>query len=260
MKNWVNTSKLMFEEYIGSFSDLPEEFIKNFSIKRDHSIRVASISNEIAQNQKFSQDECKLAYFIGIFHDIGRFKQLLEFNTFNDSKSVNHAEYSIDVLKEHKFLQKLHCENEEIVFAAILNHNKLNIENGLSSNQLKFAKLIRDADKLDILDVLSDYYSRIKGEPNHTLTWELPQSSKISEKVFQQIRRGELVSKNNVENQADVKLMQLSWVYDFNFRISYELLLKNRYLEKIYNSLPKNDRVIEVYRNIKIFVENKIYQ
>jgi hypothetical protein len=34
--------------------------------------------------------------------------------------------------------------------------------------------------------------------------------------------------------------------------------VKNRYLENVYNSLPKNDLVIEIYRKIKVFTENKI--
>ena len=51
--------------------------------------------------------------------------------------------------------------------------------------------------------------------------------------------------------------MQLSWVYDLNYRPSFELMMEKRYLEKIYNSMPKNDTVIEIYRKVKVFVENK---
>lgn len=69
---------------------------------------------------------------------------------------------------------------------------------------------------------------------------------------------GKLVSKKNIVSEIDVKIMQLSWVYDFNFRPAFEYLLKNRYLENVYNSLPKNDLVIEIYRKIKVFAENKI--
>jgi hypothetical protein len=51
----------------------------------------------------------------------------------------------------------------------------------------------------------------------------------------------------------DVKIMQLSWVFDINFKSSIEMIFQNRYLEKIYSSLPKNDTVIEIYRKIKVF-------
>ena len=66
------------------------------------------------------------------------------------------------------------------------------------------------------------------------------------------------LSKKNIASEMDVKIMQMSWVYDFNFRSSIELLLKNRFLEIIYSTLPKNDLVIDIYRKIKVFTENKI--
>jgi len=57
-----------------------------------------------------------------------------------------------------------------------------------------------------------------------------------------------------------VKIMQLSWIYDINFKASVEIILNNRYLEKIYSSLPKNDTVIDIYRKIKIFANNKLFE
>jgi hypothetical protein len=207
-----------------------------------------------------NEQEINLAFLIGVLHDIGRFKQLVEYNTFNDAKSVNHAELGIGVLKENKVLEKLHCEFESEVFTAIENHNRFGIEKGLSENEIMFSKLLRDADKLDILKVLSDYYTNKNSEPNHTLTWELPKSNKVSEKVYIDILANKQVEKKDVLSETDVKIMQLSWVFDFNYKASYEYLLKNRYLEKIYNSLPKNDRVIEIYRKVKVFVENKLFK
>jgi hypothetical protein len=52
--------------------------------------------------------------------------------------------------------------------------------------------------------------------------------------------------------------MQLSWVYDINFKPTFEYLLKNRFLEKIYNTLPKKDIIIDIYRKVKVFAENKL--
>ena len=259
MEKWVDTSKEFLIQYIKSFQNLNAEHAKNFDIKKEHSFRVAEISKELAMKQNLNEQEISLAFLIGILHDIGRFKQLVEYNTFNDAKSVNHAELGISVLKENNVLEKLHCEFESEVFTAIENHNRFGIEKGLSENEIKFAKLLRDADKLDILKVLSDYYSNKNAEPNHTLTWELPKSNKVNEKVYHDILANKLVEKKVVLSETDVKIMQLSWVFDFNFKASYEYLLKNRYLEKIYNSLPKNDKVIEIYRKVKVFVENKLF-
>ena len=259
MEDWVNSLNKWYNSYYDSFTGLSVNQKKNFNIKKEHSLRVADLSVQLAGKLEFSIEEQKLVYFIGLFHDIGRYRQLVDFNTFNDAKSVDHAEYSIQILKEQKVLEKFDIENEELIFTAILNHNKLKLPQKLSEHEIKFARLIRDADKIDILKVLTEYYSNRNATPNHTLTWELPKGTSVSSIVSKEILDGKLVSKENVISEIDVKIMQMSWVYDFNYRPSFEYLLKKRFLEIIYSTLPKNDLVIEIYRKVKVFLENKIY-
>lgn len=257
MEEWVNLSKVKFEAYYNSFRGLSEEQSKNFAIKKEHSLRVAEISYTLADKLQLSEDEKYLAFVIGLFHDIGRFNQLLEFNTFNDSKSIDHAEYSVKVLNEGDFFSKLNERQIEIALVSIANHNKREIPKKLNEEELRFAQLIRDADKLDILKVLTDYYTNPRAVANHTLTWELPKGGTVSSEVSKQILNGVLVSKEKVTNEPDIKVMQLSWVYDFNFKPSFELLMQKRFLEKIYSSMTKNDTVIEIYRKVKVYSENK---
>ena len=260
MESWVNNLSKWFNTYCDSFKGLTAEQENNFNIKREHSKRVADFSVQLADKLGFSFEEQKLAYFIGLFHDIGRFKQLKEFNTFNDAKSVDHAEYSVEVLKDEDVFKKFEIEDEDLIITAIQNHNNLKLPEKLLEQDLKFAQLIRDADKIDILKVLTEYYSQRNGVANHTLTWELPKGNAVSKAVAKEILDEKLVSKNNVVSEVDVKIMQMSWVYDFNYRPSFEYLLKNRFLETIYNTLPKNDLVIEIYRKVKVYSENIIYK
>jgi hypothetical protein len=184
---------------------------------------------------------------------------LIEFDTFHDEKSIDHADRGVKFLRITNLFEILNISNKELVFAAIQNHNKFKIQDGLTGQELLHSKLIRDADKIDILRVLSEYYTQRKGLANHTLTWELQKGTTVSPSVAKEVLAGKIVSKKNVLSEMDVKIMQLSWVYDINFRPAFEYLVKNRYLENVYNSLPKNDLVIEIYRKIKVFTENKIY-
>lgn len=260
MEDWVNLSKHKFEEYFDSFKGLSKEQTNNFQIKKYHSIRVADLAVLLAEKLTLSEEEKHLAYFIGLFHDIGRFKQLVEYNTFNDSKSVDHAEYSVKVLKEGSFCEPLNEQQTECVYVAIQYHNKRTLPKGLSKDMLMFASLIRDVDKLDILKVLTDYYTNTKTTPNHALTWEMPKGVAISPGVSKEILAGSLVSKEKVVNELDIKVMQMSWVYDINFKPSFEVIMAKRYLEKIYNSLPKNDTVIEIFRKVKVYAQNKFIE
>jgi len=259
MEKWIKSVSSWFNTYCDSFKSLTTEQKRNFEIKRGHSFRVADLSVQLAAKLDFSDEEQKLAYFIGLFHDIGRFGQLVEFNTFDDTKSIDHAAYSVDVLKNEKVLKQFGIENELLIYESILYHNKLKLPADLKERELVFAKLIRDADKMDILKVLIDYYSNRNATPNHTLTWELPKGTTISPAVAKAALNEKLVSKENVESEIDIKIMQMAWVYDFNFRPSFEYILKNRFLESIYDTLPKNDLVIEIHRKIKVYSENKIY-
>lgn len=258
MEDWIKNAKDWFENYCDSFQNLTDQQQLNFSIKKEHSYRVAQIALSLSGKMNWPEEEVKTAFLIGLLHDIGRFRQLLEYNTFNDDKSVDHAELALEILKEVNPFESLSFENQETLYTAIQNHNKFTIKNNLSEHELEHSKLIRDADKLDIYKVLTDYYSSRNVKANHTLTWELEKGTKVSPEVAKEILAGKIVSKKNVLSEIDVKIMQLSWVYDMNYRISAQQLLDSRYLQIIYNSLPKNDLVFDIYRSIKVFGENKI--
>ncbi|KAF0236503.1 MAG: Metal-dependent phosphohydrolase HD subdomain [Prolixibacteraceae bacterium] len=258
MKEWIDISTNWFNAYCSSFNRLTESQSSDFTIKKEHSLRVAAIALSLAEKLEWTDEEQKIAFLVGLLHDLGRFRQLVEFDKFSDEKSVDHAGEAVKILKEENLFDVLQIENRELIFAAILNHNKFKIQEGLTGQQLLHAKLIRDADKLDIFRVLGVYYANRNGKANHTLTWELPKGTAVSPLVSKEILAGKMVSKKNIASEMDVKIMQLSWVYDLNFRPTFEFLVKNRYLENVYNSLPKNDLVIEIYRKIKVYTENKI--
>lgn len=258
MKEWISISTTWFNNYYNSFKELTESQRLNFGIKKEHSLRVADIALFISDKLEWTDEERQIAFLVGLLHDIGRFRQIVEFDTFHDDKSVDHAENAVKILKEENLFEALNVGNKELVFAAILNHNKFKIQEGLTGQELLHAKLVRDADKMDIFRVLTEYYIKRTGTVNHTLTLELPKGTTVSPAVAKEVLAGKMVSKRNLASEMDVKIMQLSWVYDLNFRPTFEYLVKNRYLENVYNSLPKNDLVIEIYRKIKVFTENKI--
>jgi putative nucleotidyltransferase with HDIG domain len=258
MEELVNQTVSWFNAHYSSFENLDQTQQVNFGIKKNHSERVALLCMTLAEKMKWTSAEVDLVYLAGLLHDVGRFRQLAEFNTFNDEKSVDHAYLGVKILTEEGVLRMFGEESSEIIFQAIKNHNKLAVNAALKGKQLLFARFLRDADKIDILKVLSEYYTNKNGKPNHTLTWELPQKPEISKSVLEEVLSGKMVSKKNVVTENDVKVMQLSWIYDLNFNPSFEHIDKCRYLEAIYNTLPKNDVVFDVYRKIKVFVENRI--
>ncbi|NQU87237.1 MAG: HD domain-containing protein [Mariniphaga sp.] len=247
-----------FDTYYNSFKNLNSEQTRNFEIKKDHSFRVADLMRSIAELIEIENELESLVYITGLYHDIGRFSQFVKFGTFNDNVSIDHAALSVEVLGENNVIAGLGKENKEAVQTAIFYHNKWKVPLSFSQKVKTLAYLLRDADKLDILAVLCDYYENKSKEPNHTLTWELPDSHKISEEVSEIILQKKQLPKDIVKNELDLKVFQMSWAYDLNFKSSFQILLQKRYIKRIYNTLPKSEKIIEFYRSIKIFIENQI--
>ena len=247
-----------FESYYKGFKGLSAIQKKNFEIKKAHSLRVALLMEELAQKQELEEEISSLVYCTGLFHDLGRFPQFIKYNTFNDQVSVDHAALSVEELGKNGLAGMIGAEEAEWVGSAIFFHNKYEVPKNLPPQVQTLSKLLRDADKLDILEVICDYYEKKGKEPNHTLTWEMPGAYKISESMGREIQRKKQVPKDAVQNQLDIKVYQMSWVYDLNYREAFRILAKKRYIERIYQFLPKSEKIIEFYRGIKITIENRI--
>ena len=129
------------------------------SHKIEHTLRVAMLSERYAQALGMGAEDTALAWFLGLLHDIGRFEQVRRYGTFVDSQSVDHAELSGDILFLDGLLERFPAEGlpgdwRAIAELSIRQHNKLRLPEGLDARTLRFAELLRDADKTDIFRVM----------------------------------------------------------------------------------------------------------
>ena len=146
-----------------------KEFIKHVSKmeidnprikpKIGHTFRVAEICKKIANSLNLTEEEIKLAQLIGILHDIGRFEQYKVYDkntnsiTLDNSIQFNHGEAGRDVLRKDNYIRQYIDDNkyDKIILTAVYEHNRYEISKGLSKEEELFCKIIRDADKLDII-------------------------------------------------------------------------------------------------------------
>ena len=144
------------------------EYVKNYDIENDkirlkveHIERVSQTAKKLATKLELEDEDIKLAELIGLLHDIGRFEQLKQYNTFVDRNSINHGEFGVHVLFNKKdgiirnFIEDK--QYDDIIKKAILNHNKdvIDIPKDLTPRELLHTKVIRDSDKIDILNLLT---------------------------------------------------------------------------------------------------------
>ena len=220
----IINAKNEFNNYVSNY-DPTNSRIK---LKQEHILRVAEICKNIAIDLNLSEEEIKVAELIGIFHDLGRFEQVKLFNKYNDKVcGIDHADFSNKVLFENDFIRKFITDNnyDEIIKKAVFNHNKLHIEPGLSEKELLFAKIIRDADKLDIIYTSTCY------EFKDVFWYEDFNIEKINEQIVENFAQTKLLEYKYVKTNADQCMCFFSYIYDLYFEYSMKYLKNTKLLE-----------------------------
>lgn len=222
-------------------------------LKVDHTHRVCDKIIRLGKSLELNESDLLIAGTVGLFHDVGRFRQIEIYGTFSDSKSENHAALGVRVLIEAEVLAELPEEERNTIIRAIELHNLRDLPEDLPERRLLFARLIRDADKLDILEVFTRYYTG-DGEFATALDSYLPDTPGYSEKLVNDILNMRRCNYNDVKNRNDRKLLNLSWVYDINFPYTFKEIAGNGYIEKIIGAMPQSDDIAMVQRQIQDFV------
>ncbi len=246
-----------FDDYIRQFYSDDPSFQRNIELKRDHSRRVWKNAADLGRSLSFDEKNQLFIETAGLLHDIGRFEQFRRYGTFVDKKSVDHGWLGVEVLKANRVLKDLDEQDREVVFAAIQNHNKKELPENGDDRRLTFIKLLRDADKLDIWRVVTEYYCRDHDDTNNTLQLDLPDEPRMNPQNIDDLLNGRLVDLNNLQTLDDFKLLQIGWVYDMNFRRSYEILQENGYLKKIFDALPDTDTMKAVHEKVERYLEER---
>ena len=225
--------KEAFDKYVSDF----DFKVDDIEYKYYHSYRVQKYSEKISDMLNLGLKDKKLASDIGLLHDIGRFHQLEKYNSFCDKK-FDHANYGAKILFEDNLILNYDINkcDYEIVKKAIRNHNKYQIEDGLNERELFFAKLVRDADKIDILNAFSSIRVLEICECDEEI------SPSVREEFFNNIT----VRNVNVKNKNDKIISMLAFLFDINFEVSYRIIKEEDFINKFYDAI-KHKEIFKEY-------------
>jgi putative nucleotidyltransferase with HDIG domain len=251
---------LLFNSYVQEFLDKneDEEYRDNIILKKEHSIRVSEEIIGLGRELGLDHNSLALVEIMGLFHDIGRFEQFHRYKTFNDSVSENHAALGVKIIKERGFADFLDPIDLDLVLSAIAYHNRAHLPEDLPERTLWFSKLLRDADKLDIWKVVTDYYARRDEEKNQVIELDLPDTPGVSETVYRDLMNKQVVAFHHMRSLNDFKLLQLGWIFDVNFPATLQRVRDRNYMEKIRAVLPDEPRVKEVFDSILQHIQKKL--
>lgn len=248
----ILNARKQFKEYVKAYN--PED--EKIKLKIAHIERVATNARKIAETLNLSQEDTELAELIGLLHDIGRFEQVRIYHTFVDKDSINHGECGVNILFEQGLIRKFIKEDkyDKIIKLAILNHNRAEIEEGLTERENLHAQIIRDADKMDIFYVLT--------VGDKKAIWEKADLSddKISNEIYREFMEDKYINYKERKSSADILVSHFAYVYDLNFRETIQIVKENNYLEKLYQRFTFNDpetmeRYNKIYERAKQYME-----
>jgi hypothetical protein len=160
--------------------------------------------------------ELLVAKTIALFHDIGRFYQFSHYKTFSDFASENHAKLSIKILEEEKILDTIPEQEKKLILKAISYHNVYKLPVKESKACLMFSQLIRDADKIDIFKVLTDYYVNIEKSDNPALEHHLPDDGTYNPLIVEDILNYRNSNQELIHTKYDQRLLTFlnQYIYD----------------------------------------------
>ena len=254
----ITKSKIEFAKYAKNY-DINNDKIR---LKVAHMERVSKTSKDLAIKLHLGEEDIQLAELIGLLHDIGRFEQLKKFNTFIDKNSVNHGELGAEILFNTKdgIIRKFISDDkyDKIIRNAILNHNKsaANIPKDLDLKELLHTKIIRDSDKIDILNLLTYEKKESAWEKNDL------SNDTISDEIYYEFMKSGKINYQDIKSSADILVSNFAYIFDFNFQDSIKFINENHYLEKIYKRFIFNkkntmDKYINVYAKTMEYVRTK---
>ena len=238
----------VFKKYTDSYIPLSHMCI----LKVNHTMRVMELCGLIAESLKLSKEDIELAKTCGLVHDIARFEQWKRYQTFADIASIDHGDFGVEILKENDFIRKFNKDEklDNLILKTVKNHNKYKLEENLSEREKLFCNIVRDADKIDIL-----YLYTIEEISLNT------NDEDFSDEVYECLLSKNLIPRSLKKTKADMLAISLGFVFDFNFPISYQILINRKYYDKeieIYIHKSNNEEFKKRLENLKNVINKYI--
>jgi hypothetical protein len=259
----MNSEKLQslkdwFTAYSSSFFTPVAEDQRHITIKQVHTREVCVNVVQIARDLALSREKILLAEAAALFHDVGRFPQYGRYKTFDDGISTNHGALGAKVLLENNVFRNMPRYDQNIIIRSVLLHNVFSLPDDLEDETLLFAKMVRDADKLDILRVVIEYFEQDKSSRARAVALGLPDAPGYSQEVLSCLLRGEMALKSMLRTENDFKLLQLAWFYDLNFTTTLRMADERNYIHKLSKVLPRTEEIGRAVDNVHEYVKRKL--
>lgn len=245
------------------FDDYSSEFITRAAnahphvTKKAHTARVVENMVFLGTSLQLSPQQMWVAKAAALLHDIGRFTQFETYGTFLDTASKNHGALGAGVIREHRLLASWPIPEKRQIIRSVALHNAYRLPREMDRDTLFLTRLLRDADKLDIFHVVIQKYLGADPLENGYLTHNLVDDGLVSKFLVGRILKKELIDNRQVRSVNDLKLLQISWVFDLNFKPAIRQVNDLGFIPLILSTLPDSDLLTALADFMKDYLAKK---
>ncbi len=230
-----------FQEYVAGFQSADGTLSPMQQLKLEHSRRVHDSAAEIAAGLNWSRDRALHAQTAALLHDIGRFPQYREYRTYQDGVSLNHGVKGADILRDWRERFQQAGLSLDRILPAVEFHNRPALPEGLPPDEESLLRLVRDADKLDIFEVVHDGATHPETLYTELTAW-VDMQAPVSATVLECARERRPIRYADIHSLADMLVAQLNWVYDLNFTPSFRIMRRRNTFSRLRALIPvEND-------------------
>ncbi len=223
MKRIIEGYNVLFWDFVHKYD------ISNTNIIRKiiHSFKVADVCFDIASIKGLDENERNFAYLMGLFHDLGRFEQWKIYQSFDDAKTVDHADISALIIDSYS------CEDlvidewkKELLKTCVKYHTK--IYDGDDEQVKLYNSILNNADAFSNVTTCVNGAMRV-----------LQTEDGVSEDILGAFKERKLMRIYSPKTKLDRCLILTACFYYVKFDFLVKELLNKRYLDILYETLSK---------------------
>lgn len=249
------------EQQVGQYAD---QFMRDAAFPGPYALKLAHTREVCRQIQGLARSEglgagfSNLAATAALLHDLGRFPQYRDFQTFSDPLSRNHAAMSVGVVTTQGMLNGINRPARQLLLRSVALHNRPALPRQLGPDLDLLSRLLRDADKLDIFRVMTELYQDTAAQGPNYITHSLEDDSQVCPDLAAQLMRLEPIHYRQVRSLNDLKLFQAGMVLDLNFPEAFRLVKEGQVVPVILGSITAETDLAPLMAVLDRFVQEKM--
>lgn len=229
----------------------PEGVRFMLGLKKAHSARVARLARWLARRMDWPAPEQDLAATLGWLHDIGRFPQLVRAGHLHDNRALDHGALGARMLSDWPRYHDLSPADRSTLRLGIRHHNALTVPAGLPGRADRHLRLVRDADKLDILTTLLTFLQQGEVRRLAPVFPHIDFDGPLNPAVIACLRRGRACSYQSVRSLNDMLAVQLQWLRELEYPAAARWAQRQKLLERLAASLPDAEPLPDAVRAVR---------